>query len=204
MDEVIRMLGWFSLSFAGSAIIAYGFATSQRRLAPVPRIPTSVRIRARHGMYRAFLEAIDRSGWLISAPLQRDMYVPLQPGEEIIVEAPTSSGVLLFRTVVSDRCPDARHIRLETPRRSRHLDRREEPRNERVAGRCVQIDGHIAELVNLSLGGACALVKGEVTRGTRVRFWCPSSKNDRYGWVLDSTADVLDGGPARRVRIRFE
>jgi len=198
------MVGWFSIVFAASATVAYGIASTKRRAAPLPRIPTSVRIRARHGIYRAFLESIDKAGWLISAPLQRDVYVPLQPGEEIIVEAPTSSGVLLFRSVVTDRCSDAKHIMLETPRRSRYLDRREEPRNERVAGRCVQIDGHIAELVNLSLNGVCALVKGEITRGTRVRFWCPSSKEERYGWVLDSTADVLDGAPARRVRIRFE
>lgn len=204
MDEIVRMVGWSSMIFAASATVAYGLAATRRRSAPLPRVPSAVRIRARHGVYRAFVESIDKSGWLISAPLQRDVYVPLQPGEEIIVEAPTSSGVLLFRSTITDRCPDAKHITLRTPKTSRYLDRREEPRNERVAGRCVQIDGHLAELVNLSPRGACALVKGEVARGARVRFWCPSSKDERYGWVLESTADVLDGLPARRVRIRFE
>lgn len=165
---------------------------------------SKVRIRARHGVYRAFVESADQRFWTISAPLQRNAHVPLQAGEPVILEVPSQAGVYLYRTVVMDREMDGRRIRLQTPHATRPIDRREQRRDNRVAGTRAFLDDHGAAIFDLSEDGICLASEVELDRGTRVKVLSPGLGLERMGWVLDSTADVLDGRQARRYRIRFE
>src|SRR5512141_887054 len=88
--------------FAGAALLAFAFHRWPFKRAKRLELPEGavVKLRGRKGMYRSRLIAPSEAGWRIGAPLQRDSYVPLRPGESITVEAATPKGLISFRSQV--------------------------------------------------------------------------------------------------------
>src|SRR4051794_14678642 len=108
MENLASLILFFAAGFGISLGLAWLFVQIVARLRkqPVP-IPGSIlRIRAGSGFYRSHVLDSAGSVWRISAPLQRDAYVPLRVGEEVVIEAAAKNGALLFRTQIVARETD--------------------------------------------------------------------------------------------------
>ncbi|MGV3615870.1 MAG: flagellar brake protein [Fimbriimonas sp.] len=119
-----------ALNFAAFIVaLAFGAAISTlvRRLRapamPVPSAGASLRIRADAAVYRSrFLEAT-AEGWVFAAPLQRDAYVPLRVGEDLVVEAEEEDGRLIFRSQLVQRCAETGRMVMSRPKNVFRADR---------------------------------------------------------------------------------
>ena len=102
---------------------------------PIPPQGASLRVRASAAVYRSrFLEVTDE-GWVFAAPLQRDAYVPLRVGEDVVVEAEEADGRLIFRSEIIHRCAQSGRFTIARPANVFRTDPRDEIREARlVAG----------------------------------------------------------------------
>ena len=164
----------------------------------------SVRLVGPGGVYRCHLLRKERDGLVFSAPLQRDHFVPLRVEEKLMVQMPVVDGLVTFRSEIMSRDAEEHSIKLETPKRFRHVDRRSEPRDDRVCGREVSLNGSAAALVNLSAGGARVVTPLALKPGERIQVQLGMEAAVCFGWALESIADHLGVEPARSVRVRFE
>ena len=81
----------------------------------VPDRGASLRIRASSAVYRSrFLEA-GPHGWDFAAPLQRDAYVPLRVGEDVVIEVEETEGRLIFRSKIIARCGETGRMTIARP-----------------------------------------------------------------------------------------
>jgi hypothetical protein len=165
------------------------------RVRSEPPVGSTLRIRAASGIYRSQLERLEACYWTISAPLQRDHYVPLRVGEELVIEAATDRGALLFRGEVVERRSDPHVLVIQRPKRIHAVDRRDHRRWPHMQGAALSVEGEHASVVNLSEGGARLQTSLRVKRGERVRIDMPCGR-EVFGWVLATEGNEH--------RIRFE
>jgi hypothetical protein len=206
MNEIITLCGYFTLVFACSVGAGWLLTTMRRstKLVREPAPDSAVRLRGPEAMYRAYFVGGDRSVWRVTAPLSRDRFVPLRSGEKLVLEAPSSQGALLYKTVVVGRDPETHEILLKKADPVLPVERREDPRLEGCRGREVLLEQGPATLLDLSSCGARLFTQEQVARGERVRLDLEWLDEPIFGWVLESQTLVHEGLTGREVRMRFE
>lgn len=154
------------------------------------------------GSYRCTYLDDSRAGLKVSAPLSRDVYVPLRVGETVVAQCPVSEGLVTFRTEVIDRDAETHTFVLRRPGAFRRTDRRTEPRI--ALDRFVTINGHEASLVNASLHGLCVRTWERFSPGDWVEVSLGQGSPVACGWILATAPSSMDGRPSADVRLRLD
>ena len=183
----------FGLALAGSCVAA--LLARRGRSTQVPKVGAKVRIRTGAGVYRSRIRSNDGSTWRVATPVQRDRYVPMREGEEVVIEAAGSKGVLLFRSRVLGEEADAGSLAIQRPDRIHYVERRSARRYPALAGSLGKLEGTEARLMDVSEGGARVCSSARVSKGDRVELELPWG-DVLYGWVLSHEGEES--------RIRFE
>ncbi len=183
--------------FVSSVGIAYAsFSLSRKRkLACLPKPGQMIRMRGLSGFYRSRFIAAGDKVWEISLPVQRDNFVPLRVGEEIVVEASTPKGALIFRTKVFGGEVGPSRIQILAPANPQLVERREYARDPKFKGEKVKVDSLAARVIDYSQGGICLQSARTLNRGDQVRIELPWQEEPVDAWVLDSEG--------LKVRLRF-
>ena len=181
------------IAFVASWLYIKTATAVQSRLEPDAE--SVLRVRAAGCVYRSRLVGLGPEFWTISAPLNRDCFVPIRPGEEVVVEAACKGGALVFRSHVLERSAGDHTFRLERPKEIHKLERREHRRWPEFAGRRLEIEGMGGEVVDLAEGGARIRTRYRTDKGERVKLGLPWGEI-AYGWVLSREGED--------VRVRFE
>lgn len=187
------------LYLSGALLVGFGAAwlsirIDRRRAAKgVPPNGTILRIRANSGCYRSRIESTSGSLWAISAPIQRDGYVPLRVGEELVVEGGALGAAVIFRTEVAAR--ETGVLRVRRPKKIHRVERRHYRRNPALTGVKVSVDGATGRILDFSEGGAKVETSFRVVRGGRVSVQFPWGASVG-AWVMSTEG--------REARLRFE
>jgi hypothetical protein len=202
VQELAKLSGSFLLLFGLSVGIAFALGLAVRALRRTPRpLPNGqLRIRSGASVYRARFLGETAQGWTFSAPLQRNAYVPLRVGEPLIIEAPSERGLLRFRTMLIDRCHDSATMVAQRPAQVHVEERRANRRLYDLKDAAVTVEGHRAELINISACGACVSLAHGLQPGERIRVDLPWREEPCFAWVLDAERSL---GKAV-ARLRFE
>lgn len=206
MNDVLSMLGLFALVFGFSMAVTYLVSSWKGRKVQEVNLPaeTKVRLVGAGGAYRCYYLRTEREGLIFSTPLQKDRYVPLRIGDSIIVQAPTSEGLVTFSSEILERSSESHELRLGHPKIVRRTDRRSEPRLTLFDEAVVQLNGQPSHLKDLSAGGGRVVTKAVIGPGDRVTMSLPKGLGKVEGWTLDTQPAALEGHPAREVRIQFD
>ncbi len=205
MNDLLQLAGWFSILFAASFAAAY--LLTKRRAALRGRgffvaPDTAIRLSGPSGSFRSRFLHADKSSWMISAPLQRDAFVPLRIGEGLLVQAPGAGGVWMFRTTVIDRQMEGHLLVLARPEHPHLVDRRAHPRLTDVRGASIRLNGDPAELIDCSQNGACVLTDTPLANGDDIVLDLHADLGEARGWALECAP--LRGVDGRRtIRIAF-
>ncbi len=191
--------------FVGSLMISYGLTRlfGGRAIQP-PIVGGTVRLKTTSGVYRTRLLAVDAAGWHLTAPLSRDAYVPLRPGEEVVLEAPVMGGAILARTSVASRDADTHEVIVAMPKRAHSIERRETRRVSESEGLPAKVESKAAVLLDVSPFGARVECEAEVGSGERVRLDLPWSEEPVFAWVLEVLPVLGTHGRWTACRVRFE
>ncbi|MCH7945469.1 MAG: flagellar brake protein [Armatimonadetes bacterium] len=205
MNESFRLIATVVLLFGGSMLIAYcitWYVSSRgHRVELTPNCP--VRLIGSGGSYRCHYLRTEGTTLVFSSPLQADRYVPLRPGEKVLVHAPGDGHFLAFRSEFIRRYSEIHEIHLLAPSYVRRVDRRSEDRSKGNTGDDVMLNGVMASIVDLSANGACVLASRFPKPGERVFLTLPSAESHALGWVLEAMPTPFGRGLGYRVRIRF-
>ncbi|MCE9558719.1 MAG: flagellar brake protein, partial [Armatimonadetes bacterium] len=195
--------GLFLVSVAISSLAMQWIVARRERSGAQVRPTGPLKIRGGSGMYRAHFVSGTSKNWVISAPLQRDSYVPLQPGEELKIEAPMGNGAVLFRSTVISRDADSREITISRPAKFFVKDRRSESRfqDSMNVETCV-INGEIGKVVNISSAGALILSTCKPQNGDLIRLELGGS--EVLGVALDSVYESMGERVGGLTRIKFQ
>ncbi|HWA82493.1 MAG TPA: flagellar brake protein [Fimbriimonadaceae bacterium] len=197
MENLVSLLVFFATGFAvalGTAWLFVKVALHFRKKL-IPPVGSVLRIRASSGSYRSTLMKLGGSVWTISAPLQRDAYVPLRVGEEVVIEAASERGALLFRSTIVARHTHPHSLTIRRPDKIHQIERREHKRWPHLAGEAVKLEGQNGRIIDLSEGGARIQSAYRTYKGDRVRLDLPWGEAI-YGWVLSAEGN--------ETRLRFE
>ncbi|MCH8978697.1 MAG: flagellar brake protein [Armatimonadetes bacterium] len=205
MNESFRLIATVVLLLGGSMLISYcvtWYVSSRgHRVELAPNSP--VRLIGTGGSYRCLYLRTEGKTLVFSSPLQADRYVPLRPGEKVLVHAPGDGHFLAFRCEVGGRKGDIHEIHLLEPSYVRRVDRRSEFRSTDNAGEDVMLNGDMASMVDLSANGACIVAGHRPQPGERILLALPSAESYAFGWVLDCIPAPFGRRLGYRVRIRF-
>lgn len=197
MENLASLIIFFATGFVVALTTAWLFVkmTLHFRKKLIPPVGSVLRLRASSGVYRSNLMKLGGSVWTISAPLQRDTYVPLRVGEEIVVEAASKHGALVFRSQIVARHTHPHSFSIQCPDKIHQIERREHKRWPHLSGEPVKLEGQNGRIIDLSEGGARIQSPCRTHKGDRVRLDMPWGQ-EIYAWVLSS-----EGNEAR---LRFE
>ena len=200
MLQWIQLCGYFAIVFALSVGTSY-FLTSLkvRRKQGTPIENAVLQIRASSGMYRSRFVGENTVGWIISAPLCRNAYVPIRVGEVLTAWLPTSEGLRSFKAEVLLRDSTTHELTIQKPETMHAVERRQSPRKTSFANALVSVEGEHAQLVDLSEGGARVAAKNRISKGERVRLDLPAL-GPVFGWTLESKP----AAEGYEIRVRFE
>lgn len=114
-----QLLALNFLAFLLALAFGAGVSGLVRRLRrppmPIPSPGASLRIRADAAVYRSRFLEVATEGWVFAAPLQRDAYVPLRIGEDLVVESEEPDGRLIFRAKLVERCAASGKMVMSAP-----------------------------------------------------------------------------------------
>ena len=201
MQEILTLLVSFSAVFGLGIIIAKAYMVLRakpRKDAYVPVENAKVRMKTSTALYRCRLVSTAASGWVFTAPMQRDHYVPIAVGEEITCEVVAKGGVLLFTTKVIARRPIEGMIVVATPKNIKLDDRRDKTDRNEVEMEVV-VGGKPGAVIDLSPGGARVKIQGFEREGNMVRIDLPTGES-RAATVVDSKNDHLGSV----IRLKFD
>jgi hypothetical protein len=205
MNDLVQLLiyfvGLFLMALATSYVLTRALALRNRRLTLQPG--TILRLRCLSGMYRSTYLEDSKQGWVISAPLQRDSYVPLSVGDTMVVEAAGMTGALVFRSEIVARDPETHSFTLRRPSEVRRIERRGHKRVTKVCGALTLLEGEDAQLVDLSEVGARVATRKRLAQGERVRLDM-DGREPVFGWVLEILPGSRYGYDSCEARLRFE
>lgn len=206
MNDILQLVGVFIFTLGVSMAISFFFIGRKRK--QVKLLPlhenTSVRMIGPGGVYRCYYLRKSKDGLVFSAPLQRNVHVPLRKGEVMMVQAAVAQSVLTFRSPVIGRDADTHEFTLDYPERFRHVDRRSEPRDSSIGGTIIRINQQPATLLDISAQGARLFTRTNINPGDVVSIDLPDAHEPAYGWALESTPDSMGTNSGRTIRIRFE
>ena len=191
-------------TLAACAGLSVGAVRASRADSKCPLPGGVLRLKCVHGVYRSRFLGMTANGWRVTAPLTRDSYVPLRPGDPVVIEAPIDGSALLARTSVLERDAETHELVLARPSRRYRLERREAERRCDTAGIACTVEGKPALLLDVSAFGARVRCSGVLAAGDRVRLdlaWC---EEPAFGWVLEVIPAAETAGSRTICRIRFE
>lgn len=118
MEETFKLFLTFLLIFFSA--IGFGYVTTHKKTKPKRKIftPTpnsSVRLKSNRGLYRSRFIEESEIGWVFSAPLQKSCYIPLRINENLVMEAETDQGLIIFRSVIIHRSLDEHYFTIKKP-----------------------------------------------------------------------------------------
>lgn len=207
LPDWARMFLAMLLLFGGALAFAFflGKAIMGWRGSPPALEPGSIlHLRAATGIYRTRLQRAAQRGWIIDAPLHQNQFVPLRPGEAIYVDAPVQDGVLRFKSVIEAREADPHRFLITVPRYVQHVERREEVRDQTLAGTPATVRGHAAEIIDISRGGAALATKAMLYAGDAVRVAVPALEVEADAYVLAVWPGMFGGRVGSHIRVCFE
>jgi c-di-GMP-binding flagellar brake protein YcgR len=200
MVQIVELCGYFAIVFAvsiGASYLITSIRVKRKNAAPLPN--TTLQIRTGSGLYRSKFIGDNASGWVISAPLSRDAYVPLRVGEAITVLGPTESGLKHFHTEILLRDSETHELTIKIPEKMSTVERRQSFRVDKFLTPNAVVEGQPATLLDLSEGGARVVIREQIKRGERTALELPG--NDKmFAWVVDSSP----ANPGYVIRLRFE
>ncbi len=196
---------WLSISGVFVASVALGFVvTKVRRRAkrlPIPKQNAVLRISTAGCIYRAhFIGERPDGGWAFTPPLQRNSYVPIRPGDYIILETVTDRGMAVYKTSVKERSTTPPMLIAHRPTFWHIEDRRDFARIDEIGHVQAKLDGDKVGLVNMSACGARIRSQARRSPGDRVRLDVAGFGEPIHGYVLDSDRK----GDRYIIRLRFE
>lgn len=205
MLDIAKVVASVVLFFGGSLLVSYVIASyfSDRKHRVEIAEGTAVRLVGPGGAYRCHFMGFRDELLVFSSPIQADRYVPIRAGEKVYIQAPGKDCMLSFRTTVMERDNDAHELVLAAPDYVRRNERRTEERLKTLAGEDALIDGELAQIVDVSVAGACLLSRRRPEPGERMRVLLPSSGIDAFGWALESTPSEMGTHQGYKVRIQF-
>lgn len=206
MDGLVSMMLALLGLWVGSVLMAYAL-TRVRTRKNAPKRPELVPgstwvLRSPSGVHRARFLAEMPNGYLITAPMELDAYVPYRPGDRLHIEATGEMEAVVFRTEVAERDMTDHTLLLAFPLDYFVRNRRESGRLVFEEGERTRLNGQPALLMDLSEGGARVRTRLEVAAGEWVRVEVPE-KGEQFACVLESQPDAMDGRPASLVRLIF-
>lgn len=204
MLELVNFLLATLVVFLASAAIALavGWALRAFRCRLHPPLNAKIRLRTGSAVYRCRYLGETSQGWTVSAPLQRDAYVPLEVGQSVAGEATTEDGVALFSSVIRARRSDpvtGAILVLAKPQNLRLLNRRRGGLRRDTSLVEAQLNGDPATILDLSDGGARTRSARAPEVGSFVEF-APSGHPTRRARVLA----VESGVGGYTIRLHFE
>jgi hypothetical protein len=176
MQEILILLVSFSAVFGLGIVIAKSYLTFRakpRKDAYTPVDNAKVRIKTSTALYRCRHVSTDTNGWVFTAPMHRDNYVPVSVGEEITCEVVARGGVLLFATKVIARKAIEGTIVVAVPKSVKLDDRRDKTDRAEVEMEVV-VSGKTGEVMDISPSGARVKIQGFEREGNMVRIDLPS------------------------------
>ncbi|MBX3117709.1 MAG: flagellar brake protein [Fimbriimonadaceae bacterium] len=202
LSQIAEMIGYFTMVLSCSIIGSYAWVTLRKRSQKAtPTVGGTMRLRTVSGIYRARFLRETPEGWVFSAPIKRDVYVPLREGEAVTAECPTEHGVLLFRTHVISRENETHELILEKPKQANAHERRSQKRL-RLNGISLTVEAIEGNLLDISEGGAKAVLPRRFANGDRVAVQLPWAESPTYAAVLET--QVEDGRGMYSTRLVFE
>ncbi|MCW5941304.1 MAG: flagellar brake protein [Fimbriimonadaceae bacterium] len=202
LSQLAELVGYLAILFAGSLAVGYVLATRRCAKGVVRRLEpgSKVRVRSSDQIYRTRFVAASDEGWVFAAPLARDRHVPLRVGERVVIESACETGLVLWRTEVLARAMNPHTFTVRTPEPARPQNRRREPRLPGNPWPNATLDGHPAELLDVSPRGCRVL--------TELRRPVGSTVQVRLGFTdLSVEALVMSAeavGGRDRLGLRFE
>lgn len=196
IEITIAIAGIFVASFA----IGFAITKMRRRAtAPIPKVNAVLRIMTAGTVYRAHFVGEKEDGWAFTPPLQRDAYVPLRPGEPLVIETVMDGGIMVFKTTLKARHNSPPLLIAAKPATWHLEDRRESVRIGEVGHLQTKLDGDRVALLDVSACGARVRSQARKTTGERVKLEI-AGRDDVYGWVLEE----FRKGDRYIIRLRFE
>lgn len=187
-------------TFAAFALFQVKFSLRRRRYAQL-RPAGPILLRTRDGIFRTHFDRFENGNWIISAPLSRNNYVAVQPGEEVLVDAPVEGGALLFRTKILARDPRTHLYTIGLPDQLHRAERRE-TRRTREELRSATLNGSPARILNFSSEGALVLSGIKLDNGDLTSL--EVNGQTILGFCLDSVFESFDGVMGSLTRIKFQ
>jgi c-di-GMP-binding flagellar brake protein YcgR len=190
MQAILTLTAIFSavfvLSYGISSVVIF-FKKNNKEDGHKPLPNAKVRLKTNSAMYRSRLIEVSEAGWVFAAPMQRDSYIPIPIGEEMICEVMARGGVLLFSSSVIARRSVEGSIVVATPKKTQLKNRRDQTRRVDLP-LDVTVGGHEATVINLSEGGAKVRIRGFEREGNVIRVSL-SSGEARAATVLETAHD---------------
>ena len=195
---------WLNISavFAGSmllGIVAVKFKRRHKTL-PIPKLNAVLRISSSGCIYRSHFIGERPGGWAFTPPLQRDAYVPIRPGDYIIMETVMEQGVVIFKTTVTERSMNPPMLVCQKPTFWHVEDRRDFARIDEIGHLQAKLDGDKVALMDMSACGARIRSQARRQPGDRVKLEVAGFDEPILGYVLDSDQK----GDRFITRLRFE
>ncbi len=161
-----------------------------------------VRIVGAGGIARAQLKSIGRRGLRLGAPLVLDRAWNPEPGQKIMVQAPSDEGVISFSARILSVNASSGEVLIESPGYLKAVERRCEPRDASCAGTSAMVNGHAGRIINLSASGARLMTGAPIRPGDEVDVELPLGLGLAEGWALSVEPGFEKS--QRDVRIRFD
>jgi Flagellar protein YcgR len=201
MPEFLTLILSFSAVFTVGFVAAKGYLAMKalpNKDSHKPVENAQVRMKTSDALYRCRLISSDANGWIFTAPMHRDNFVPVAVGEEVKCEVVANGGLLIFTTKVIARKPIEGTIIVAAPK-SVELDNRRTHLSRREVAVEVVIGGKSGSVMDLSPGGARVKIQGFEREGNMVRVDMPGGES-RGATIVDSKNDHLGS----TVRLRFD
>jgi hypothetical protein len=161
-----------------------------------------VRIVGAGGIARAQLKSIGRRGLRLGPPLVLDQMWSPEPGQKLMVQAPSEAGVISFSAKILSVSASNGEILIEAPAFLKAVERRCEPRDASCAGTSAMVNGHAGRIINLSASGARLMTAAPIRPGDEVDVELPLGLGMAEGWALSVEAGFERS--QRDVQIRFD
>jgi len=205
MSELLHFVGLMAVLFAGSMGIAYMVTSLKRGRALCLDISEghSVRVLMPGGAYRCRFVRQDRGGLVLTAPMEQDRFVPVRPGESVMIQAPQNDSLLCFRSDILGRDGKLHEFTVANPSTIKRIERRGEKRDKSYLGSKAKLNGVSADMIDLCTMGAKLVSPAIVAAGDFITLELPMGLGKIEGWALATHPAAFEGKPAREVRIKF-
>jgi len=205
MKSLAQLFGFFTAVFAASVAGSYMVFEAIKRVKRSRRNlrPTGpLKLRGTSGMYRSnFLDAYP-GHWVISAPLQRYVYVPLHVGDTLFIEAPVVGGTAFFRATITERRQMTHEYVIQLPEDMPVRQRRGEAREYYGAGKTCVINGNEGRVLNRSLTGALVVSTYRPDHGDFVRIQVEGEELE--GYALEAEPAAMGNKQGARIRVLLQ